>query len=170
MSIKLCIDWGNTNIKAAVFTGNNLSQRIEISADHTVNELLALKEASKAERAILCSVADHPAELTDLLKDNLKSLIVLNGHTPVPINNAYSSPDTLGPDRLALVCAAYVLHPGLNNLVISAGTCVTYNMIQKNRTFRGGAIAPGLRMRLRAIHEFTGKLPETELDGDLMLL
>ena len=38
---------------------------------------------------------------------------------------------------------AHVLHCEKNNLVVSLGTCITYNLIGKNKTFRGGAISPG---------------------------
>jgi type III pantothenate kinase len=43
-------------------------------------------------------------------------------------------------------------------------------MVLKNRPFRGGAISPGLQMRLDAMHQLTDKLPEVSLDGELLLL
>ena len=83
--------------------------------------------------------------------------------------NAYST-DSLGNDRIPLAVAANLTYPGKNNLVISVGTCITYNFIQKTGIFRGGAISPGLRMRLKAMHAFTDKLPEVRLEGELVLL
>ena len=93
----------------------------------------------------------------------------LDGKTALPIFNAYST-DTLGNDRIPLAVAANSLYPGKNNLIISAGTCITYNFIQKTGIFRGGAISPGIRMRLKAMHAFTDMLPEVEREGELILL
>jgi type III pantothenate kinase len=46
-------------------------------------------------------------------------------------------------------------------LVIDCGTCITYSLLHEGN-FIGGSIAPGVRMRYRALHEFTGKLPLLE--------
>ena len=170
MSVNLCIDWGNTNIKAAIFENDTLKKNVIIPEQHILEQVTVLLDTYKPEKAIMCSVTEGSDELFALLKARIPAAINLTGHTSVPINNAYATPETLGPDRLAMVTAAYTLYPGKNNLVISAGTCLTYNHIQKTKTFRGGAISPGLMMRLRAMHEFTSKLPEVNLDGDILFL
>jgi len=46
--------------------------------------------------------------------------------------------------------------------VIDAGTCITYDLITAEGTYLGGAISPGIRMRFKALHTFTGKLPLIE--------
>lgn len=171
MSLNLCIDWGNTNVKAALFVDDKIQDTIMIDADQAATHIAQLLDKHKPEKAIICSVTEESAETELLLKNKLPSTVVMTGETNTPINNAYLSSDTLGPDRLALVTAAYILHPGKDNLVISMGTCVTYNLIPKTKTFRGGAISPGLRMRLKAMHDYTGKLPElSEPDTDAILL
>ncbi len=170
MSINLCLDWGNTNIKAAIFDNDKLTKQFIFSAASSLEKITDILDTYKPVKAILCSVVHHDNELADLIKGRIKSLIVLDGHTRTPINNAYLSADTLGPDRLALVNGAYGSFPDKNNLVISMGTCVTYNLMQKNKTFRGGAISPGLNMRLKAMNTLTEKLPEISADGDLILL
>jgi type III pantothenate kinase len=43
--------------------------------------------------------------------------------------------------------------------VIDAGTCIKYDIITAEGVYLGGSIAPGISMRLRAMHEFTAKLP-----------
>ncbi len=55
------------------------------------------------------------------------------------------------------------LYPGEASLVIDAGTCITYDAIDANGNYYGGSISPGLKMRGRAMHEFTAKLPLVEL-------
>lgn len=170
MSINLCIDWGNTNVKAAIFDNDTLQKQITFSDEAALEKVSSLMETFKPVKAIMCSVVHHDDELQHMIKSKIKSMVKLDGYTRTPINNAYLSPDSLGPDRLALACGAHILYPGKNNLVISIGTCITYNLVQKNKTFRGGAISPGLHMRLKAMSTFTDKLPEVGLNGDLVLL
>jgi type III pantothenate kinase len=76
----------------------------------------------------------------------------------LPIAFDYTTFDTLGLDRIANACAVHYLFPNQNCLVIDAGTCVTYSVI-KNGAFIGGAISPGLQMRFKSLHHFTGRLP-----------
>jgi type III pantothenate kinase len=49
-------------------------------------------------------------------------------------------------------------------LIIDAGTCITYDFVDKNGVYQGGAISPGLSMRFKAMHNFTGKLPLISAD------
>jgi type III pantothenate kinase len=170
MSVNLCIDWGNTHVKAAIFDNDKLQKQFSFAAEPATEKVTEIIDTYNPVKAILCSVVDHSDELGHMVKSKIKSFIKLDGYTRVPINNAYLSTDTLGADRLALVCGAHTTHPDKNNLVISLGTCITYNLMQKNKTFRGGAISPGMHMRLKAMHSFTDRLPEVSTDGDLLLL
>ena len=87
--------------------------------------------------------------------------------TPVPIMNRYRTPETLGSDRLAAVIGASSLKPGKDLLIIDAGTCITYEVIDARGNYWGGNIAPGMQMRLRALHEFTARLPLVEAEGEV---
>jgi type III pantothenate kinase len=49
--------------------------------------------------------------------------------------------------------------------VIDAGTCVTFDFIDENNNYLGGAISPGLRLRYEALHNFTAKLPLLTLEN-----
>lgn len=167
--MRLCIDWGNTRVKAGIFQDNKLVKEFNSSEEEALGHIVALAEEYKPEAAILSSVASHPPELKALLQE-YTSLLVLNSSTPLPIMNAYHSSETLGADRLALAVGAHDIYPDFNNLVISTGTAVTYNFIHKNRAFRGGNITPGLDMRFQALHEYTDKLPLVSADGELILL
>lgn len=79
--------------------------------------------------------------------------------TPLPFVNGYSTPETLGKDRLAGVGGAHALYPGQACLVIDVGTCIKYDYIDANGVYHGGNIAPGIQMRIDAMHHFTSKLP-----------
>ncbi len=170
MSINLCIDWGNTQIKAAIFDGELLHKQFVFTEDTLLEQVSGIIDTYKPVKAILCAVAGNTEELEMLLKQAIKSVIRLDGNTRLPFNNAYHSTDTLGADRIALACGAHAAYPDKNNLVVSLGTCATYNLMQKNKTFRGGAISPGMHMRLKAMHSFTDKLPEVGTNVELILL
>lgn len=170
MSVNLCIDWGNTSVKAAIFENDKLQKQFTFSGDAALEKVTSILDLYQPSKAILCSVVHHSDELSALVKSKVRSFVKIDGYTRTPINNAYLSAESLGPDRLAMVAAAHNLYPDKNNLVISLGTCATYNLVQKNKTFRGGAISPGLRMRLMAMHTFTDKLPEITMEGEVILL
>jgi len=171
MKMNLCVDWGNTRLKAALV--NPADGRVADSWEGDdaagVEHFLAHKSI---RAAILASVVD--GALAEPLAASLRAAgiktLVLDGRTPLPIANAYGSPDTVGADRLALATGAWALAPNEDALVVSAGTCITYNFITRTRTFRGGAISPGLAMRLEAMHRFTDGLPLVPLEGDTRLL
>jgi type III pantothenate kinase len=44
-------------------------------------------------------------------------------------------------------------------LVIDAGTCITYDFVDANDVYHGGAIAPGIRLRYESLHRYTANLP-----------
>lgn len=170
MSVNLCVDWGNSSIKAAIFDNDTLQKQYSFTGEQALEKVSYMLETYNPVKAILCSVVRHDDEVEQLIKSKIRTLVVLDGYTRTPINNAYLSPESLGPDRLGLVVGAHMQYPNNNNLVICLGTCITYNLVQKTKTFRGGAISPGMQMRLKAMNTLTDKLPEVSVNGDLMLL
>lgn len=165
----LCIDWGNSRVKAAFFEEQTLSAEYNFSETEALTSIVSLVAEKKPRAAILCSVANHPPELKILLQEHTQ-LIVLTSNTLLPIMNAYHSPESLGMDRLAIAVGANAAFPGKNNLVVSTGTAITYNFIHQNKAFRGGNISPGVHLRFRALHEFTDKLPMVSEQGDIPVL
>lgn len=173
MAVTLCIDRGNTRLKVAVVNAadNKILENHPLADNEEAYATISLLIARHDPKAaILCSVVKDNEALKQLLHEKISHVIELGMHTPLPVMNAYHSPETLGPDRMALAVAAHLLFPGHNNLVVSLGTCITYNFVHRNRAFRGGAISPGLHMRLKAMHAFTDLLPEAPVEGELLLL
>ena len=72
---------------------------------------------------------------------------------------AYPLPGQLGRDRMAAMLGAASLFPGKNLVIADAGTCLTVDYLSSAGKHLGGFISPGYRMRLRAMHAFTGSLP-----------
>jgi type III pantothenate kinase len=155
------LDAGNTQIKAAVFEGENL---IESLKDPSKEECLQLLQKYKITASIISESGKGNPELTKLIGSFGKS-IILSHLIPVPFKNMYATPETLGMDRVAGICGAQHLFPGKNCLVIDLGTCITYDFMDASGNYLGGAISPGLRMRLKAMHEFTDKLPLVEFQS-----
>lgn len=171
MSKTLCIDWGNTLVKAAIFNEENkIVEAKQMSESEAASTIGGLVSAHEPKACMFCSVSRNSADTEQILKQQIGHFEKLDDTTRLPIMNAYSSPETLGPDRLAIAVGAQATYPDKNILAISLGTCVTYNFVQKNKAFRGGAISPGLRMRLKSMHEYTDRLPEINPDGEVLLL
>lgn len=167
----LTVDRGNTRVKAAIFSSDGkLQQSAAFSPEEAVDKIAAMAAGAQIKGSCYCTVAGaEGAALAEALSP-YGPCIQLTADARLPVMNAYHSPETLGADRLAMVVAARAAHPDKNNMVIALGTCITYNFVTKQGTFRGGAISPGLRMRLQAMHHFTDRLPEVSLEGDLLLL
>src|SRR5690606_18822630 len=79
--------------------------------------------------------------------------------TPVPFKNLYKTPETLGLDRIALVASAFEKYPEKNILIVDAGTSITYDFLDKEGNYHGGAISPGIEIRFKALNVFTDRLP-----------
>jgi type III pantothenate kinase len=152
-----CIDIGNTRIKVAFFEGNQLKELL-IFQHFGVVEARNLLQQHPEATIIISSTAKDNNELIEVLKLSHR-WIQFTQNTPVPFINEYATPQTLGLDRIALAAAAVSLFPGENVLVIDAGTCITLEMIEKSGKYLGGSIHPGIKMRLEAMHRYTGKLP-----------
>lgn len=155
---RLCIDIGNSFIKAAVFEQNNASETmcfpIESLADF-FSELISLD--TEINNIITCSVSE---EIEESIKTCLpKANYYRFTHTtPLPLTINYKTPSTLGLDRIASAVAGFSRFPDKNVLIIGLGTCIIYDFVA-NQTYLGGHISPGLRMRFKALNAYTARLP-----------
>ena len=155
--MNLIIDIGNTSVKAAlVSSGVIISQERFSNADP---ELLGMFTGrSRIAGAIVSSVGTDPSVLLAWLSTRAGRVHNLTARSKYPFVIDYDTPETLGTDRLAAAAGAVHHHPGADLLVIDAGSALTIDQVT-GATYRGGSISPGLSMRFRALHEFTGRLP-----------
>ncbi len=156
--MNLIIDTGNTRTKLAVFLDDSLVALKKVKNNKVENELKNIFSKNKITHTIISSVAKKENKIESLIKEN-SYLLILTSKTPVPFKNLYKTPKTLGVDRIALMTAAYKNYNNKNTLVIDAGTCITYDFLNKKGEYFGGAIAPGLKMKYKAMHKFTANLP-----------
>ncbi len=158
----LVIDRGNTAVKVALFE-ETVPVRVERVPHSELNRFLRdwVSEYSPS-RAILGSVAGLDDASTEQWLGSRLALCVLRPDTPLPLQNRYETPATLGQDRLANAVAAWTAQPGVAHLVVDAGTCLKFDLVNAQGEYLGGAISPGLQMRFKALHTFTEKLPLIE--------
>ena len=156
--LRLCLDIGNSRIKVGLFQEDRLINNTVYTSEE-VNEILNLLRNHKVQGVIISSTSVIPSKLMDYLESKEINYIILDQHTPIPIWNNYETPLTLGKDRIAGVVGAYRRFPNQNNLVIDAGTCITYDFLDSQNIYQGGNISPGLQLRYRAMHRFTANLP-----------
>jgi type III pantothenate kinase len=157
----LVIDIGNSRTKYAIFHRRKLEESGTIEKLDT-GQLSLLLDNHRITHSIISSVNEEISELEDHLKEKTK-YIRFSASIKAGVINKYKSPETLGLDRFAGVIGAKSLFPDKNCLVIDAGTCITYDAVDNTGVYEGGSISPGLIMRLKAMHKFTGRLPEVEL-------
>jgi len=158
--MNLAIDIGNTRIKFAVFANDQLVL-LKIVRRTDYKKLAHLIESHKIKRAIICTTRKRNKKLVDFLKARFY-LIEFNHDTPIPIQNKYGTPKTLGKDRLAAAVGAYAKSKRKAHLIIDAGSCITMDFLNKKMEFLGGNISPGIYMRIKAMHKFTDRLPSVE--------
>lgn len=158
--MQLAIDIGNSSAKLIVFDGNTIIERQKITTLQ-LDDLRRLFQQYDIRATIVSSVGKEYPVVEHWLEDNT-FFVALNHHTPLPIENLYQTPKTLGKDRIAAAVGAKALYPYTNCLVVDAGTCITYEFVDASGKYRGGSIAPGIRMRMQAMHDYTARLPLIE--------
>ncbi len=162
--MNLTIDIGNTRAKVVAFDGERI-------ADHfcTGHDLSGVKEFSArmgCQKGIFSTTARMTPEGNQVLGSLGFPMHQLTGNSPVPISVQYHTTETLGADRLAAIVGARTLLPEGHVLVIDSGTCLTYDFLDTDNHYLGGNIAPGLEMRLKAMHEHTAALPLIGREGE----
>ncbi|WP_439488078.1 type III pantothenate kinase [Algoriphagus sp.] len=154
----LIIDIGNTRIKSAVFERKNLLE--EKVFDEFISAL-NYWESLVFDQCLVSSVKWSETDLTQKLSFDFK---YLSHKTSLPVNNKYETSTTLGVDRIAGAIGAWSMKGIGPVLAIDLGTCITFDLINEDNSYLGGAISPGLAMRARAMHEQTARLPLVDLN------
>lgn len=153
----LSIDIGNTFTKIAVFDNREIIHFKRFVGFGSAELELVLKDF-KIDNSIISTV-DEDIEALELYLKKHTNYIRFSTNLSNGVLNKYKTPQTLGLDRWAAVLAAKNIAQATTCLVIDAGTCITYDVLEKDCSYNGGSISPGINMRFRAMHEFTGRLP-----------
>jgi type III pantothenate kinase len=163
------IDAGNTHTKLALFQGREMLAFAGFPGID-IRQIQQFCEGNVfIKHVIISTVREYPPEIDTFLKERYQ-VIFFSHETPVPLTNNYSTPETLGKDRLAGVAGAMHMVPRCDVLVIDAGTAITYDLLTASGQYLGGGISPGIAMRYKALHTFTNRLPLLDYYDDAQLV
>lgn len=164
--MNLIVDIGNTSAKMVAFKGDTIIEEVKVS-NTDLESLAVFFNKYPFKRGIASSVIGFTPNINKELDRLNIPILRLSSSTPTPLVNDYRTPETLGTDRLAAAVGAYTRFPNHDILIIDAGTCITYEFVNKAGHYKGGSISPGLQMRLKALHDLTAKLPLVDIEGEV---
>jgi len=173
----LAIDVGNTNTVFAVFddVGRMKGQwRSSTDANRTADEhgvwltqLLALQNIDRLaiHHGVIASVV--PAALFSLRRMfrryfDCNPMIVGTPEVDVGIRVMIDRPEEVGADRLVNALGAYEEYGG-SHIIVDFGTATTFDVIDADGSYMGGAIAPGVNMSLEALRRVAAQLPRVAI-------
>lgn len=172
----ICLDVGNTNIKYALFDGEELKMSFRVATEHkkTSDEyggqlISILKnngvEVGMIEGGIISSVVpplDYTLERMCRTYLGFKPMLLAPG-LKTGLNLRVDNAKEVGADRVVNNVAA-VRKYGSPLIIIDFGTATTFNVIDKKSEFVGGVIAPGIKGSLDSLVNGTAKLPRVEIE------
>ena len=172
----ICLDVGNTNIKYALFEGEELKLSFRVAteqkktSDEYGGQLLSILSnngisVDNIDGGIISSVVP-PLDYTleRMCKTYLKiKPMLLGAGLKTGLNLRVDNAREVGADRVVNNVAA-VKKYGAPLIVIDFGTATTFNAINAKCEFIGGVIAPGIKGSLDSLVNGTAKLPRVEIE------
>lgn len=160
----LAVDQGNSNIKLTLISGEE-TEVCRFPSD-ACEEVFTAVDRLRPDCGAFCSVCRIDTRMVESLRMALDGrLLVMSHSTSLPVGIDYSTPGTLGLDRVALAAGAAGLYRGETVAVADAGTAVTIDLVDSRPAFKGGRITPGLALRFDSLHRHTDALPLVTPDG-----
>jgi type III pantothenate kinase len=161
-------DIGNTSIKLAYF--NPVSKKIIKTKSFLTNHFFKNKifknylKLFKYKNCLITSVVPNAfIKLKKFLeKRKIKVYEILEKKILCNIKIDVKKPNQIGSDRIANSIGAISQYKK-NCIIIDFGTATTFDVVLKNNRYIGGVISPGIKLSLKALYDFTAKLPEIEL-------
>ena len=166
----LTIDVGNSRIKVAVFEHNKQVDFFIFETKETLKNFKNIfQKYPNLQKIILSSVGKLDEEVVNFIKSQFQTEII-DHKSKFPFTNLYATPETLGIDRMVLAAGATLMYPNQNKLIIDAGTCITYDFVNAENQYLGGAISPGIKIRYKSLNNYTSKLPLLTLSEDFEII
>ena len=162
-------DIGNTEIKVCLVDNNNKIFKKIIFSNRNISlsklkfNLKKLdKYLSKVEKILFCSVVPKSFQLIKKylkMKTKIRCIEIkqLNLSSIIKIKVNYNQ---VGSDRL--VNAISLLNNINNFIIIDLGTATTFDVLVKN-IYKGGIIAPGIKISLNTLSEKASLIPKIDL-------
>jgi type III pantothenate kinase len=153
----LVIDAGNSYLKFGIFLNNQLIKRGKYEYNDSLKQnLVQLFKLIDIQKVAISSVINE--DIIKLLPIKNQEVINITNKSKFPFKINYKTPETLGIDRI-IGCTAAVTKYGNPVLIIDIGTCITFDFVDSDKIYQGGAISPGLQIRLKSMNTLTKKLP-----------
>lgn len=166
----LTIDVGNSRIKVAVFEHNKQVDFFIFETNEALKNFENIfQKYPNLQKIILSSVGKLEKEVVDFIQNRFPTEII-DHKSKFPFTNLYATPETLGIDRMVLAAGATLMYPNQNRLIIDAGTCITYDFVNAENQYLGGAISPGIKIRYKSLNNYTSKLPLLTLSEDFEII
>ncbi len=173
----LAVDIGNTNITLGVYEEQILLFTARLATDNKttadqyaiyLKNILELHGCGHVdiEDCIIASVVPTVAASLRQAVSFLCDIVPLELGPGVKtgLNIKIDNPAQLGADLVAGAVGA-INEYTLPCIVIDMGTATTLSVIDENATYRGGVIAAGVRLTLKALTENTAALPSVSINA-----
>lgn len=171
----LAVDVGNTNTVIGVLDGERLvvSGRLSTQPYDTdddcalrIYSFLRINKIDKIDGAIISSVVPI---LNSTFKKAIKSVtgvdaIVVGPGIKTGLNIKIDNPAELGADLVVGAVAAVEKYP-CPQVIFDLGTATTASVIDKNKTYIGGAVLCGVKTAVNAISAGTAQLPQIDISA-----
>ena len=173
----LVIDVGNTNIVLGVYEGyslicdfrlNTIKNKTSDEYAMSITEILHANDIKKSEieDVIVASVVpDVMHSIENAIKKyfNLKPIII-DDNCDLGIKINHDNPKTIGADRIVNSVAGIKKY-GVPLIIIDIGTAITFDVIDENSVYQGGAIIPGIGISSEALFLKTAKVAKNTMDN-----
>lgn len=161
--MNIAIDIGNSWSKIGIFNGSLKGEVFRVENSTVADHLKRIADRQPGPCRFVISSVGADTSLTNRLAEIAETEpLYVTALVSLPFTIGYKTPETLGSDRIAAVAGAHNKFPGINVLVIDAGTAVTYDILRSDRVWPGGSISPGMVTRFMSLNTFTEKLPLVE--------
>lgn len=172
----LAIDMGNTNIviggidtRRTYFVERITTNHVKTGLEYAINIKNILEihgiEKSQVEGAIMSSVVPP---LNAAISSAVKKIFgfhpkLVGSGMKTGLNILMDNPKTVGSDMIVDAVAALKDYPR-PIIIIDMGTATTMSVVDKNGSYIGGVILPGMRVSLDSLSSKTAQLPSISLD------
>jgi type III pantothenate kinase len=154
----LTIDVGNTSVHFGLFAGGQLTKEWRIAADSLPARRPANQQYRQTDKIVVASVVPR---ISKIIRQWFPAALFVD-HKTAGLKIRVKKPAEVGADRLVDALAAYKLYGG-PAVIVDFGTATTFDFVNEQGEYLGGAIAPGVLLARDTLHEGTARLPRVEL-------
>ncbi|MFV0244028.1 MAG: type III pantothenate kinase [Qingshengfaniella sp.] len=171
----LAIDCGNTNTVFSLWDGKAFLSTWRMSTDQRrtadeyfvwLNSLMEIQNLKvRVSEVVISSTVPQVVFNLRVLSNryfDCRPLVVGRPDCALPVESRVDTGTRVGPDRLVNTVGGHDLYGG-DLIIVDFGTATTFDVVDHDGAYIGGAIAPGVNLSLRALHEAAAALPHVDV-------